>query len=100
MESNSWAMRKLEPTNRRTVQLQVTPRGKALLKRSDEIVDRREQSMFESMSEDDAHALPGTFSSMMAKSSLAVDAAALTLQRSAPSNARAVPPAKRVGLGQ
>ena len=57
MESNGWVMRESDPTNRRIVLLQLTPAGKALLRRRDETVDRIEQSMLENMDEDEAQAL-------------------------------------------
>jgi|SRR5579864_6441586 len=57
MESNGWVMREPDPTNRRIVLLQLTPTGKALLRRCDETVDRVEQSMLEDMDEKEAQAL-------------------------------------------
>ena len=57
MESNGWVMRESDPTNRRIVLLQLTPTGKALLRRCDETVDRVEQSMLENMGEEEAQAL-------------------------------------------
>jgi DNA-binding MarR family transcriptional regulator len=53
MESNGWVMREADPTNRRIVLLQLTPTGKALLKRCNESVDQVEISMLGNMSEEE-----------------------------------------------
>jgi DNA-binding MarR family transcriptional regulator len=53
MESNGWVMREADPTNRRVVLLQLTPAGKALLKRCNESVDQVEISMLGNMSEEE-----------------------------------------------
>lgn len=57
MESNGWVMRGIDPVNRRIVLLQLTPAGKALLRRCDETVDRVEQSMLDNIDEGEAQAL-------------------------------------------
>jgi DNA-binding MarR family transcriptional regulator len=54
MESSGWVMRESDPTNRRIVLLQLTPTGKALLKRCNESVDRIEAEMLGSMSKEEA----------------------------------------------
>lgn len=53
MEQNGWVMREADPTNRRIVLLQLTPDGKALLKRCNESVDQVEISMLGSMSDEE-----------------------------------------------
>lgn len=45
MEVNGWVMRDVDPTNRRIVLLQLTARGKSVLKRCDDVVDQLERSM-------------------------------------------------------
>jgi DNA-binding MarR family transcriptional regulator len=54
---NGWVMREPDPTNRRIVLLQLTPTGRALLRRCDETVDRVEETMLENMDETEAQGL-------------------------------------------
>ncbi len=57
MEANGWVMREPDPVNRRVVLLQLTPSGKAVLKRCDEMADRVEHAMLDEMAPEEARIL-------------------------------------------
>ncbi|RKP49694.1 MarR family winged helix-turn-helix transcriptional regulator [Pararobbsia silviterrae] len=57
MEANGWVMREPDPNNKRIVLLQLTAAGKTMLRRCDEMADRVERTMLDTIDDADARAL-------------------------------------------